>query len=101
MYGPHGERTQAVLAFPEMVGILRDFRAGSGPMDHPTIACLRRQRLQGLAHVHRQRIVRRDLNPSNILLGLRLCAYAGHMRLELEISDFSRARELPEMNAAK
>jgi len=96
-YAPFGVRAEHVLVFPEMHGTLADLcRRGRRQqlVSYALAGRLAQQCLEGLAHIHGQRVVHRDLSPSNILVDMCPCADAGH-QFTVKIADFSRARVLP------
>ena len=97
VYAPCSVRVERVLVFPEMHGTLADVcRRGRRQqlVSYALAGRLAQQCLEGLAHIHRQRVVHRDLSPSNILVDMCPCADAGHQFI-VKIADFSRARVLP------
>jgi serine/threonine protein kinase len=49
-------------------GSLRDYYTLHGPFSSAQIAYVIREALEGLAHIHRQNIVHRDIKAANILL---------------------------------
>ncbi len=70
-----------------------------------------RQILEGLSHMHRHRVIHRDLKPDNLLVSFdmvsspapspeNLVANRSIWKARLQIADFSRARVLPENTIA-
>ena len=93
------DRKEIVLALPEMSCTLHSFIGRDPtPMNHCMAGGLARQCLSALGHMHRLRIVHRDLAPANLLLDFthRPCDNAGQATASiiLKVADFSRSRLL-------
>ena len=94
-------RAQWVLAFPEADMDCRVFLCRHKALSQAMATAMAEQVLQGVVHLHRHRVIHRDLKPDNILVHLeplRLAASQGEAasscELCLKIADFSRARRV-------
>jgi len=97
------ERPKTVHAFPECDACLRDYlRRSIGRERISETACgdIARQLIVGIASLHHQKVIHRDLKPQNILVTYRgmptAAAWAGNPSgLLVQIADFGRACVLP------
>ena len=106
VFAPVGKRPQWVLAMIEDDFTLHDYLQRSrGQLRRRTDAVIRdlaRQLLNGIAHIHANGMMHRDLKPLNIMLSVSPAASQAELELGasqagmvLAIGDFSRARQAP------
>ena len=80
-----GEATVSLMVEYMNGGSLQGIVDAGGCDDHPTLASIARQSLQGLRFLHRSHHLHRDIKPANMLIN-----YQG----EVKVSDFGIVRKL-------